>query len=216
MAFDAVIFDLDGTLTDSAPGLLASFRHMHQQMGWPVPDDAVLRSWLGPPMVTILRDQGHDEVAIAEASGVFRDYLVEHGFSQQQIFDGIEEMLDGLRAAGLPMAVATFKLQGDAELVTGRLGLDARMDAVHGRIGDEGGHSKAPVIGRALASLGLGAGERIAMVGDRSHDIASAAELGLTTIGVSYGYGGAVELYGAGANHVVASVAELRDILSIT
>jgi len=216
MAFDAVIFDLDGTLTDSAPGLLAGFRHMHEQMGWPVPDDPVLRSWLGPPMVTLLRDLGHDEVAIERASGIFRDYLVEHGFAQQQVFDDIEEMLDGLRAVRLPMAVATFKLQADAELVTGRLGLDVRMGAVHGRIGDEGGHSKAPVICRALTSLGFDASERIVMVGDRSHDIASAAELGLTTIGVSYGYGGSAELHAAGATHIVDSVSELHDMLIAT
>lgn len=216
MAFDAVIFDLDGTLTDSAPGLLASFRHMHEQLGWPVPDDAVLRSWLGPPMVTILRDQGHDEASVEQAAEVFRGYLVERGFAQQQLFDGVEDLLDGLHAAGQEMAIATFKLQSDAELVAGRLGLDARMKAVHGRIGDEGGHSKAPVIECALGSLGLDASDRIAMVGDRSHDIASAAELGLTTIGVSYGYGGEAELRDAGAMRIVGSVTELGDTLRIT
>lgn len=214
MCFDGVLFDLDGTLTDSAPGLLASLRHMHEHLGWAVPTDEELVPWLGPPVATALRDRGHDEATVGAGLAAFRAHLDDHGLLDQRIYDGIPELLAALQAAGTPTGIATFKLQHDAELVAERFGLDPLVSTVHGRIGDEAGHSKAPLMRRALAALGLEPTERVAMVGDRTNDVASALELGLTPIGVSYGYGGEAEVRAAGATIVAHSVAELSELLT--
>lgn len=213
MPFSAVLFDLDGTLTDSAPGLFASLRHMHAALGLPAPTDAELLPWLGPPIGTTLRDAGHDDATVEAGLAAFREHLEAEGLSDQRVYDGIPRLLDDLALAGVPTGIATFKPQGDADRVADEQGFRAMVGTVHGRIGDEGGHSKAPVIARALDVLGLAPSATIAMVGDRHHDIASAIELGLTPIGVAYGYGGDAELRSAGAVHVVDSVGALRALL---
>lgn len=213
--FDAVLFDLDGTLADSSPGLLNALRHMHGTLEMPVPDETELLTWLGPPLATILRERGHSDETAAAGVVAMREYLLERGFDEQELFDGIPQLLDDLRHAGVATAIATFKLQSDAELVAERFALASRMGAVHGRTAAESGHSKAMVIGRAIETLGLMPSRSIAMVGDRKHDIASAAELGLTSIGVSYGYGSESELRAAGADSVVHSVPELRSALGL-
>lgn len=207
-----IVFDLDGTLTDSKPGLLASLRHMHDAMGWEQPDEAVLVTWLGPPTATILAAAGHDQAVVDRAIAAFRERLQAGGLVESSMYDGMDALLADLHASGMPLAIATHKIQADAETVVAHYGLDAQVRGVHGRMPGEQHHSKAAVIERALASLGLEPAEAV-MVGDRVNDIASAKELGMRSIGVAYGYGGRAELEEAGADDVVDTVAELRALL---
>lgn len=207
-----IVFDLDGTLTDSKPGLLASLRHMHDAMGWEQPDEAVLVTWLGPPTATILAEAGHDQTVVDRAIAAFRERLQAGGLVESSMYDGMDALLADLHASGMPLAIATHKIQADAETVAAHYGLDAQVRGVHGRMPGEQHHSKAAVIERALASLGLEPAEAV-MVGDRVNDIASAKELGMRSIGVAYGYGGRAELEEAGADDVVDTVAELRALL---
>ncbi|SDS26543.1 HAD hydrolase-like protein [Agrococcus carbonis] len=207
-----IIFDLDGTLTDSKPGLLAGLRHMHRTLGWEVPPDDELERWLGPPTVTILAEAGHPQPVIDRAIAAFRAALDAGALLESRLYPGIAPLLARLHDARRPMGVATHKIQRDAVAVVEHYGLSERFRGVHGRMPDEVGHSKAPVIARAVASIGLPPGELV-MVGDRVNDIASAHELGMPSIGVAYGYGGRDELAAAGATRIVDSVDELADLL---
>lgn len=208
-----IVFDLDGTLTDSKQGLLSSLRHMHTSLGWEVPGDAELTRWLGPPIATVLAESGRSPREIDVALAAFRARMLEGGLVDSTLYPGIEQLIAELDGAGRPMAVATHKIQRDAETVIDHYALRNRFRGVHGRIDGEGGHSKAEVIARAAASIGLPA-ERLIMVGDRVNDIASAHELGMRSIGVAYGYGGRAELASAGATRIVDTVDELRGVLA--
>lgn len=213
MTPSGIVFDLDGTLTDSKRGLLSSLRHMHETLGWDVPDDAALTRWLGPPIATVLAEDGRSAAEIDVALTAFRARMLEGGLVDSSLYPGIEQLIAELDGAGRPMAVATHKIQRDAETVIDHYALRDRFRGVHGRIDDEAGHSKAEVIARAAASIGLPAAQLV-MVGDRVNDIASAAELGMRSIGVAYGYGGRAELASAGATRIVDTVDELRDVLA--
>lgn len=212
MTPSGIIFDLDGTLTDSKPGLLASLRHMHEAVGWPVPAEPQLLEWLGPPLVTVLAEAGRSPAEIDRAMLAFRARQAEGGLVDSSLYPGVEALLADLSAAGMPLAVATHKMQFDADTVIDHYGLRPHLRGVHGRIADEVGHSKASVIARAADSIGLPAAELV-MVGDRVNDIASAHELGMPSIGVAYGYGGRAELEAAGATRIVDSVDELAQLL---
>lgn len=212
MTPSGIIFDLDGTLTDSKPGLLGALRHMHEAVGWHVPADAELLGWLGPPLVTVLREAGRAPDEIERAIAAFRIRMADGGLVDSTLYPGVDALIASLDGAGRPLAVATHKLQPDAETVIDHYALRHRFRGVHGRIDGEAGHSKAAVIARAADSIGLPAGELV-MVGDRINDIASAHELGMPSIGVAYGYGGRAELEAAGATRVVDSVDELAALL---
>ena len=210
----AVLLDLDGTLSDSAPGLVASLRHMHVGLGLPVPDDAELRRWLGPPTATSLADRGHDAATIERGVALFREHLLDGGgLLDQATYPGVPALLGDLRLAGVPTSILTFKLQEDAEAVADHLGLRASLGAVHGRIPEDDGTSKAPLIARALAELGVPPTRDVVMVGDRRHDVEGAHEAGVTAIGVTWGYGSRHELEAAGADRVVEDVDALRSLL---
>ena len=208
-----IIFDLDGTLTDSKEGLLASLRHMHDAVGWPQPSDEELLRWLGPPLVTVLAEAGRTPDEVAVALTAFRAHMADGGLVDSTLYPGVDRLVADLDESGRPLAVATHKIQRDAEAVVEHYELRHRFRGVHGRIDGEAGHSKAPVIERAMASLGLPA-DRVVMVGDRINDIASARELGVRSIGVAYGYGGRAELAEAGADRIVETVDELREALA--
>ncbi|MCR8670133.1 HAD hydrolase-like protein [Agrococcus sp. HG114] len=208
-----IVFDLDGTLTDSQRGLLASLRRMHEHVGWAVPDDDELLRWLGPPIGTVLAEAGRSPEEVERALAAFRATMADGGLLDSTLYPGIEALVARLDDAGVPLAVATHKLQRDAEAVVEHYGLRHRFRGVHGRIEGEASHSKAAAIARAVASIGLPAAELV-MVGDRVHDIASARELGMPSIGVAYGYGGRAELESAGATRIVDSVDELASLLA--
>lgn len=210
----AVLLDLDGTLSDSAPGLVASLRHMHAGLGWPVPSDDELRGWLGPPTGTSLAERGHDAATVERGVALFREHLVDGGgLWDQELYPGIPALLADLHAAAVPTSILTFKLQEDAEAVAEHLGLRGSLGAVHGRVADDDGSSKAPLIARALAELGVAASTDVVMVGDRRHDVEGALAAGVTGVGVTWGYGSRAELEASGAAHVVDTVDDLRRLL---
>ncbi|KAA6435053.1 HAD hydrolase-like protein [Agrococcus sediminis] len=208
-----IIFDLDGTLTDSKQGLLASLRHMHEAVGWEVPSETELVRWLGPPLVTVLAESGRSPAEIDAALSVFRARMADGGLVDSTLYPGVDALIADLHGAGRQLAVATHKIQRDAEAVIEHYALRHRFRGVHGRIDGEAGHSKAEVIARAIDSIGLPA-DAVVMVGDRVNDIASARELGIRSIGVAYGYGGHAELAEAGGDRIVDSVDELREALA--
>lgn len=215
-----VLLDLDGTLTDSAPGIMASLRTAFTETGLPVPDDARLRGYVGPPLgLSLTRTGLTDEQAEAVVT-VYRRELEAGGMYDNAVFDGVADILGALRDAGTTLAVATAKPQVLARPIVEHFALDQYLtggiDSVFGPpMEGAGEHSgKEKVVARALAASGGDqVGATTVMVGDREHDVHAAAANGLPTIGVTWGYGEPGELEKAGAAAVVDAPGELRALL---
>jgi len=211
-----VLLDLDGTLTDSAPGIVAGIRHAYGALGLPVPDDATLRSFVGPPITASFPAHGVPADRVDEAVRAYREVFAAGGMYDNRVFDGIPDVLRTLRAAGCTLAVATSKPEVYARPICDRFGLTELVDDVFGAPLDEGTSTKADVIAKALAALGRTspvdpADGPVLMVGDREHDVHGAAAHGIRCLGVTWGYAAPSELDGAGAVALVDGVADLAD-----
>jgi phosphoglycolate phosphatase len=209
-----VIFDLDGTLTDSAEGIVASFRHALQTIGATVPDGDLAGRIVGPPMHITLHEMGLGEHADAAVAAYRADYI-SRGWSMNRPFAGIPALLADLQAAGVRLAVATSKAEATARRILAHFDLDGRFEVIAGASTDGTRAAKADVLAHALAQLAP-LPERVVMVGDRSHDVEGAAVHGIGTIVVGWGYGRDdftdTDSPGAGPVHV-ASVDDLREAL---
>jgi len=211
-----VIFDLDGTLTDSARGIVSSFRYALAQVGEPVPDDVDLAGMVvGPPMHQTLRGLGLGEKTDAAIAAYRADYTTR-GWAINSLFDGIRPLLADLRAAGIRLAVATSKAEPTARRILAHFGLDDHFEVVAGASVDGTRATKADVLAHALAQL-QPLPERVLMVGDRSHDVHGAAAHGIDTVVVGWGYGRADfadEFSLTGVTHA-ATIDELREALGV-
>lgn len=215
MSPQLVIFDLDGTLTDSAAGIVASFRHALAEIGAPVPDGDLAGRVVGPPMHQTLTAMGLGDQA-HEAFAAYRADYTARGWSNNSLFDGIEDLLADLRAAGVRLAVATSKNEVTARRIVEHFGIDGYFEVVAGASTDGARSAKADVVAHALAQLGP-LPERVLMVGDRSHDVVGAAAHGIDTVVVEWGYGATD--FGrpdsAVAFRHVATMADLREVLGV-
>ncbi len=211
MSYDVILFDLDGTLTDSGLGVANGVLYALEKMNFEKPDDALLKKYLGPPLWTSFADYaGMSEVQTIEAVRFYREYYNEIGAYENSVYLGIPELLQRLTDAGNRVAVATSKVDYAAVKILQHFNLDHYFDVIAGS--DESGElrgTKAQVIAHALEELGMCDGTAIVMIGDREHDILGAKEHAIPGIGVLYGYGDREELEQAGAVAIVANVSEL-------
>lgn len=210
-----VIFDLDGTLTDSAEGIVASFLHALSHIGAPVPEGDLAAQIVGPPMDDTFRAMGLDG-RTEEAIAAFRAEYGDRGWAMNTLFDGMEPLLADLRAAGVRLAVATSKLETTARRILAHFGLEQQFEVIAGASPDGSRKTKEEVLAHALAQL-QPLPERVLMVGDRSHDVDGAAVHGIDTLVVGWGYGQADFADGFSAASVThaATVAELREALGV-
>ncbi len=208
-----VIFDLDGTLTDSAEGIVASFLHALSHVGAPVPEGDLTAQIVGPPMDDTFRALGLGESTDA-AIAAFRAEYGTRGWAMNTVFDGIVALLGDLRAAGVRLAVATSKLEPTARRILAHFGLDQHFEVIAGA--DDSRKTKEQVLAHALEQL-RPLPERVLMVGDRSHDVDGAAAHGIDTVVVGWGYGQADfadGLSNAGVTHA-PTIDELRRALGV-
>lgn len=217
-----VLLDLDGTLTDSAPGIIASLRVGFADAGFAVPTDEVLRTFVGPPLGASMTAIGLSDADAAATIAAYRRDFEVHGMFDNSVVPGFPEALAELREAGLTLLVATAKPEHYARQIVEHFGLDVHLagglDGVHGAAGEAAGvvEGKEVVVERALAhAVALGADPgQVVMVGDREHDVHAAAHHGVPTIGVTWGYAAPGELEAAGAAAVATTPAELRKLLT--
>ena len=209
-----VIFDLDGTLTDSAEGIVASFLHALDHVGVAVPDGDLVAQIVGPPMDDTFRSMLGEDAGPAIAA--FRAEYGDRGWAMNTLFDGIEPLLADLRAAGVRLAVATSKLEPTARRILAHFGLDRYFEVIAGASPDGSRKTKVEVLSHALEQL-QPLPERVLMVGDRSHDVHGAAAHGIDTVVVGWGYGQAdfADAAVPAATAHVTTVAELRRALGV-
>ena len=196
----SVLFDLDGTLTDSGLGITKAVQYALGQMGYEVPERESLVTFIGPPLHSSFRKHyGMDEATSVEAVRQFRVYYNEMGgILENEVYDGVRELLAGLKAAGKRLYIATSKPDAAAKRVMHHFGLDEFVPDIVGGTDDPDRNTKGKVIAYVLREFGVDPATAI-MVGDREHDIHGAAENGIPAIGVTWGYGDREELEGAGA-----------------
>ena len=217
--YDVVLFDLDGTLTDSAPGILNGIRLALADQGIEPPEEEVLRTFLGPPLVDTFGGAfGMDDDAVLRAIARYREHYHQVGLYENAVYPGIPEVLAAVAESGATLAVSTSKPTYSATLILEHFDLAGHFAFIGGASLDDTRRHKAEVIAPTLAALaeqGVSTdGRRVIMIGDREHDVRGARAHGLDCIGVLWGYGDADELTGAGAVDLAASPDALLELLT--
>jgi phosphoglycolate phosphatase len=198
--YTAVLFDLDGTIVDSAPGITATLAATFERMALPVPTPAELLAYVGPPILDSFRDLAHFDAATSQrALDIYRVLYLETGVFDATVYPGLERVLRTIHESGIPLSLATSKPERPATLVLDHYGLTQYFDELTGASDDEVRSKKADVVAEALRRLRIGGADLSSpiMVGDRIHDIEGAAEHGVPTIFVTWGYGAPAETAGA-------------------
>ena len=208
-----ILFDLDGTLTDSAPGITNSVAYALAYFGIHEEPKNLLK-FVGPPLNESMAEfYGFSPEQTAEAITVFREYFVEKGWCENAPYPGVGELLRDLKNAGLRLMVATSKPEVQAVRILKHFGLAEYFEQICGAPqGNEDGARKSSVIRRALSYVSDDTAS-VVMVGDRRHDVEGAHEAGLPCVGVLFGYGGREELESAGAEFIAEDMAALKRLL---
>lgn len=213
-----VLFDLDGTLVDSRPGIVAAINATLRALGEPERASSELERFIGPPLhetfATLLAERSPDGTGLDDIVAMYRARYRLAMVEGTTVYHGITALLDALAATGTPLAVATSKARPLAVPLLEGLGLAGRFRVIAGPV-PPARDDKAQTIAQALAELGPAAGDAPVMVGDRHHDIAGARAHGLRAIGVTWGFGGEAELRAAGADAVAADPAALGALLGV-
>lgn len=195
-----LLLDLDGTLVDTAAGVTASVTAALTEIGHPVPAADTLRTFVGPPMRETFREVVClDQVTAERALHLYRRHYAATGAFDSTVYTGVPELLDAVAASGLPMAVATSKVEDQAVRVVEHFGLAARLVTVCGTSDAEGRSTKREVIRECLRRMreqGVDVSSPL-MVGDRGYDVQSAAAEGVPAVHVLWGYGTPDESVGA-------------------
>ncbi len=210
-----ILFDLDGTLVDSGPGILGGIRYMLDRFGLREDDPERLRAFIGPPIVdSLVQRYGFTREDGLRALGYYREYYSETGVFQAKAYPGVREMLARLKDAGRTLSLATNKPEYYAEIILKNEDLARYFDFVGGTTLDQKRTQKPEVIRHVIASLRIPDRAQVLMVGDRDNDVLGAAQAGVDCLGILYGgYGTRKELETAGADGIAETPARIADMI---
>ena len=212
--YDKIFFDLDGTITDSKPGILKCIRRALDVKGVAY-TEAQLDLMVGPPFRVSMREilGVRDTALIEDMIRLYRaDYEVS-GWKDCSVYPGMRELFDRLSGAGLTLAVATSKPLRFTTMMLDELGLSRYFAFIGGAESDSSRDSKIEVIRYVMSNLGMSTSESALMVGDRLYDIDGAKQADMDSAGVLWGYGDREELISHGADYLFASPNDLGDFL---
>lgn len=204
-----ILFDLDGTLTESAPGIINSLKYALEKLEIKDYDESMLGQFIGPPLaVSFKKFLGFSDEQSLNAIEVYREYFQDRGLFENAVYDGVSDMLAELKAHGLTLGVATSKPEVYAKKIIEHFNLDGYFTDICGIPLDDEKMTKSQVIAMAVKRLGIDDTDTAVMVGDRDYDVKGAAQNGIKCIGVTYGYGSENELIEAGAIAIAATPME--------
>lgn len=210
-----VLFDLDGTVSDSAPGILAALRFAFAENGLEPLDEQTERSLLGPPFYESLPPLIGGPERLPDVIAAYRAHYGQGGMYDTTVYEGVADVMTAARAAGLQLAVATSKPERYAGPIVEHLGLAGYFQTIGGDELDGSRGTKALVIEEVLRRLGRPDPTNVLMVGDRSHDVEGARHHGIDTVGAAWGYGMPGELLAAQPRVICARPSELLAVLGI-
>jgi phosphoglycolate phosphatase len=212
--WSSVLFDLDGTILDSAPGIVDALTDTFKHLGLPVPSRDEFMAYIGPPLLASLQERaGLSEDKAREALTIYRTEFRRDGAFDSAVFPGVVGLLDSLRDAGVPLAIATSKPEDQARAILNHFELTDYFTVIAGASEDDARTSKAHVVGHALTELTKSGADtsQSVLIGDRIYDVEGATAHGVPTIIVEWGYGSPAEA--AGAIATVYSADRLRELL---
>lgn len=217
MSYTYLLFDLDGTLTDSGPGIMNAASYALKQFGIEETAPEKLRRFVGPPLHdSFSRFYGMSEADMKEAVRLFRVYYRPIGIFENTPYPGIRDFLLELRKRGKKLAVATSKPMEMAERVLRHFDLYDCFDVHCAGTEDESRNQKWQIVSDALNQLGVEDRSQALMIGDREQDVLGAAKNGIDCAGVLWGYGSRQEFETAGAAYIVENYGELLDRIETT
>ena len=215
--YHTIAFDLDGTLTDPKRGLTSAFAYGLKKVGITFESVESLKKFIGPPLRDSFRDEyGLSEKDADDALMLFREYFGVYGWWDNELYEGIHDLLASLRAAGKKIVLATSKPEVYSSKILKLFGLTDYFDFAEGASFDSSRERKCDVLDYALSKVGVTAPEEKAgavLVGDTKFDIEGARICGVDSIGVTYGYGTEEDLANEGATYIAKTVAEVKRIL---
>ncbi len=208
----SVLLDLDGTLIDSYPGILASCLAALRSLGHEPDDSLDIRGSIGPPLEEIMQIllQPYGDDRIGEAVAVYRQHYGESGFLGSVPYPGIGKSLEEMQRTGLRIYLATSKRAIFASRILDHLKFTAYFDGIYGSGPNGELDHKPELLAHILSKHSLSPAHSL-MVGDRRHDISGAHAVGVRGLGVLWGYGTRAELETAGADQLVDSPADLAN-----
>lgn len=213
MKYENVLFDLDGTLTDSKPGIINSIRQAFRYFDINY-DTMDLNQFIGPPLMNTLVDSmGMDFKKAEEVVKKYRDYYSQTGIFENSLYDGIQEMLAWLKDKGHNLVIATSKPSHFTNIVLKHFNISQYFSYIAASDFNRSFDTKQRVIEDALKQCNITDLCSTVMIGDRKYDIIAAKAVGIAAIGVLYGYGNYDELSEAGADFIVENVQELFNLI---
>lgn len=212
--YDVILFDLDGTLTDSSQGIINSIIYALKKYDIRVEDTASLKKFLGPPLHESFKEfYGFDDEKSMQAVSFYREYFSTKGLLENDVYNGIQGVLKQLFDNGKILILATSKPQEFTDRIMEHFDLKKYFKFIAGSNMDGTRSKKSDVIEHALSECEVTDKSSAVMVGDRKHDIIGANVVGIDSIGVEYGYGDYQELNNAGATYIVKTVSELKKLI---
>ncbi len=209
-----ILFDLDGTLTDSKLGITNSAAYALEKFHIKVENLDDLTKFIGPPLMdSFMEYYNMSEEDALTAVTYYREYFAVKGVYENSLYDGIKDLLIELKQRNMTLIVATSKPTFYATKILEHFGIMEYFTFVAGSELDGTRARKAEVISYVLEENSIEDLSKAIMIGDRKHDVIGAKEMGVESIGVLYGFGDKEELEQAGADHIVATVTELEEFL---
>ncbi len=209
----AVLFDLDGTILASQPGIYRSIAYALQKLSLPMPDERELIAFLGPPLTIGFSQVCHvPEEQVDDAVKFYREYYNNGGMFEAYIYEGLPDVLNSLTENNIQCFITTSKPEVFAKRILAHFGIDTLFTDIYGSELNGDRVHKADVLRYCLEQQNLTADD-VVLVGDRMYDAVGAADVGIPCIGITYGYGTREELEEAGATMVLDSAEEICAIV---
>ena len=212
MRWHSILFDLDGTITDSAPGITNAIIYARKKWGLEPGTNADYYKFIGPPMPQSYEEYwgfSHEDAVRFLAD--YREYFGTKGLFENSVYPGVMELLGALKAARARLFIATTKPTGFSERIAERFGFSQYFELISGSDPNKD-NTKFDVIEHARVACGIDTADAV-MIGDRAHDVEGAHQHGIPCIGVTWGFGSRAELEAAGAEYIADTPEELKALL---